>query len=165
MNNERTGKNENRQKGKKIRGCRPRPCSEFITTPISDRSKHILPQALPVELVLWLVEVLVPRLVEFPEPCVRQPVKPPGHQLVELLDHRPLELHELLIRQLAELLRQPVERLEPELLVPQDTVRLPWKKRKYEEWKKSTLGVRQLSQSDNLFICTDLICVALMYAV
>ena len=75
-----------------------------------------------------LLRVLVPRLVEFPEPRVRQPVKPPVRQLVELLellDHRPLELHELLIRQLAEFLGQPVERLEPELLVPQDTVRPP----------------------------------------
>ena len=31
--------------------------------------------------------------------------------------------------------------------------------------KKMTRTVRQLSQSDNLFMCTDLICVALMYAV
>ena len=39
-------------------------------------------------------------------------------------------------------------------------------KRDAEERKKSaTLSVRQLSQSDNLFECTDLICVALMYAV
>ena len=80
----------------------------------------------------------MPWLVEFPEPRVRQAVKPPVRQLtelLELLDHRPLELNELLIRQLAEFLGQPIERLEPELLVPQDTVRSPWKKRKYEERK------------------------------
>ena len=67
--------------------------------------------------------------VEFPEPRVRQPVKPPVCQLVELLElhHQPLELHELVIRQLAEFLGQPVERRGLELLVPQDTVRLPWK--------------------------------------
>ena len=72
----------------------------------------------------------MPRLVEFPEPRVRQPVKPPVCQLVELLElpHQPLELHELIIRQLAEFLGQPVERRGLELLVPQDTVRLPWKK-------------------------------------
>ena len=110
----------------------------------------------------------MPQLVEFPEPRVRQPVKPPVRQLVELLevlDHQPLELHELVIRQLAEFLGQPVERREPELLVSQDTERLPWKERKYGGTEKSTLSVRQLSQSDNLFVCTDLICVALMYAV
>ena len=68
----------------------------------------------------------MPRLVEFPEPRVRQPVKPPVCQLVELPEphHQPLELHELVIRQLAEFLGQPVERRELELLVPQDTVRL-----------------------------------------
>ena len=57
----------------------------------------------------------MPRLVEFPEPCVRQPVKPPVRQLVELLellDHQPLELQELLIPQLAEFLGLPVERRE-----------------------------------------------------
>ena len=46
----------------------------------------------------------MPRLVEFPEPRVRQPVKPPVRQLVELLEllgHRPLKLQELLIPQLA----------------------------------------------------------------
>ena len=72
----------------------------------------------------------MPRLVEFPEPRVRPPVKPPVCQLVdllELLDHQLLALHNLVIRQLAEFLGQPVERREPELLVPQDTVRLPWK--------------------------------------
>ena len=79
-----------------------------------------------------LVDVLMPRLVELPEPRVRQPVKPPVRQL-ELLDHQPLKLHELIIRQLAESLGQPVERLEPKLLVKQNTVRLPWKKRKYED--------------------------------
>ena len=43
---------ENRQKGKpikEIRGCRPRPCSQFIT--VRDRNKHILPRAVPTELV------------------------------------------------------------------------------------------------------------------
>ena len=71
----------------------------------------------------------MPRLVEFSEPRVREPVKPPVCQLVELLElpHQPLELHELVIRQLAEFLGQPVERRGLELLVPQDTVRLPWK--------------------------------------
>ena len=70
----------------------------------------------------------MPRLVKFPEPRVRQPVRLPVRQLVEpleLLDHRPLELHEMLVRQLAEFLKQPVRRLEPKLLVPQDTVRSP----------------------------------------
>ena len=67
----------------------------------------------------------MPRLVEFPEPRVRQPVKPPVCQLVELLElhHQPLELHELVIRQLAEFLGQP----RSKLLVSQDTVRLPRK--------------------------------------
>ena len=75
----------------------------------------------------------MPQLVEFPEQLVRQPVKPPVRQLIELLellDHRPLELQELLNPQLAEFLGQLVERREPELLVPQDTVHSTWKKRK-----------------------------------
>jgi len=106
---------------------------------ISDKSKHILPLTLRVELVPQLVEVLVARLVEFPEPRVRPPVKRPVQQLVELpelLDHRPLEL---LVRQLAE--------------------------GNTRNGKKTIRTVRQLSQSDNLFMCTNLICVALMYAV
>ena len=93
---------------------------------ISDKSKHILPLALRVELVPQLVEVLVARLVEFPDPRVRPPVKRPVQQLVELLNHRPLEEP---VRQLAEFLGQPVERLEPGLLVSQDTVRPPLNKK------------------------------------
>lgn len=96
---------------------------------ISDKSKHILPLTLRVELVPQLVEVLVARLVEFPEPRVRPPVKRPVQQLVELpelLDHRPLEL---LVRQLAEFLEPLEERLEPGLLVSQDTVRPPLNKK------------------------------------
>ena len=93
---------------------------------ISDKSKHILLLALRVELVPQLVEILVARLVEFPEPRVRQPVKRPVQQLVELLNHRPLEE---LARQLAEFLGQPVELLEPGLLVSQDTVRPPLNKK------------------------------------
>ena len=71
----------------------------------------------------------MPRLVEFPEPRVREPVKPPVCQLIELLElhHQLLELHELVICQLAEFLGQPVERRGLELVVPQDTVCLPWK--------------------------------------
>ena len=81
----------------------------------------------------------MPRLVEFPEPRVRQPVKPPVRQLVELLelrDHWPLELRELLIRQPAKFLGQPLERREPELLVPQDTVRSPWKNKELRGTEK-----------------------------
>ena len=52
-------------------------------------------------------------------------------------DHRPLELHELLVRQLAEILGQPVEQLESEPLVPLATARSPYNKERKNEERKN----------------------------
>ena len=88
-----------------------------------------------------LVEVLVAQLVELHEPRVRQPVKPPVRQLLEpleLLDHRPLELYELLVRQLAEFHGQPVGGLSRSSLSRRILyVRHKIRRREHEERKKS----------------------------